>query len=154
MPVSSYQLQEMVERVARNAKRQPSIEPPSPEGPARSGCDREGKLHQQIIDWCDRQWPRWKYVHSRFGVKSTLDEGVCDFAIAAPGGRTFYIECKTKDGKLDPAQRDWIAEMNRLGHNVHTVRSMDEFLNLTRPHAGGQPGNLGRGAELKTEEAQ
>lgn len=129
MGISSHQFREMLERTQRNTKRsQPNdidFERPF------QGCDREtgkGGLHEKIMEHCDKQWPRWKYIHARTDQKSTIGVGVHDFTIYLPGGRLLNIECKTKDGKLTEEQAIWIKELEMLEHPVHIVRSLAEFI--------------------------
>lgn len=98
----------------------------------RHGVDLEGKLHNQIAQWCDSQWPRWKYRHARMDKRTTEEEGVEDFTIFAPNGRTIHVECKAKGRKLSEEQTIWKHELARLGHEVHVVYSMEEFLNVTK----------------------
>jgi hypothetical protein len=91
---------------------------------------REIALHESIMAYCDSQWPKWKYIRARSDRESTIAVGCQDFTIFLPGGRILLMECKSKTGKLSPAQRNWAHEMNALGHTVHEVRSFDEFLTL------------------------
>ncbi len=95
--------------------------------------DLEGKLHDQIIKWCDEQWPKVKFIHARMDQKSTIQVGCQDFTIFMPGGRTVSVECKAKGKKLDPDQLIWHKEMSMLGHHVLTVWSFEEFLILIKP---------------------
>jgi len=97
------------------------------------GCEKEAELHNQICDHCDKQWPKWKYIHARMDKRSTVEVGAQDFTIFMPAGRTLCIECKAKSKKLRPDQLAWKLEMERLGHQVHTIRNFDEFLNLLTP---------------------
>jgi hypothetical protein len=95
---------------------------------------RERDLHDQIIEFCNSQFPRWKFIHARMDQKSTLQVGAPDFVIFQPGQsglpppRVRVIECKTKNGKLSPEQLIWHKEMEMLGHVVHVVRSYEEFM--------------------------
>lgn len=88
----------------------------------------EKELHQDIIDHCDKQWPRWKYVHSRTDKPTRNTLGVPDFVIALPLGRTLYVEAKRPGQKPSLAQSAWHAEMLKLKHYVHVVHDMQEFL--------------------------
>ncbi len=90
----------------------------------------EARLHRQILDYCDAQWPRWKPIHSRMDRPTTTEKGVCDFIIAMPNGRTLYVECKRVGSKLTLEQAAWIYEMKLLNHTVHVVETMGEFLKL------------------------
>ena len=92
--------------------------------------DREAKLHQDIMDWCDSQWPRWKFIHSRMDMKSTIGKGVNDFTVFGQFPLCILVECKKKDGKLDDDQRNWAHELKLLGWTVHVVRSIEEFKDI------------------------
>lgn len=98
-----------------------------------TSCDRERELHADIINFCNSQWPRWKYRHARMDKATTEEEGVEDFTIFAPNGRTFHFECKASKAKLSDKQRDWRFEMARLGHEVHLIYSMSDFLDVIKP---------------------
>jgi hypothetical protein len=91
-----------------------------------------GGLHEQIIKHCNEQWPRWKFRHSRTDKKTHEELGVEDFTVFLPMGRTLHVECKAKGGKLSIDQAGWINEMSKLGHTVHVVQSLDEFIQLTK----------------------
>ena len=46
--------------------------PPAPV-PADAVADgQESKLHDEIVAWCNAQWPRWKILCARRDKKSTL----------------------------------------------------------------------------------
>lgn len=94
------------------------------------GVANELDLHNDIIKHCRTHFPQWKYIHANPTVKSTISVGAQDFTIFLPGGRTLCIECKAKGGKVDPDQRIWHKEMQMLGHDVHVIRSMKDFLKL------------------------
>ena len=53
-----------------------------------------------------------------------------DFVILASGGRVLFVECKSRTGKLSPAQVALKCQAETLGHTVHVVRSLVEFLKL------------------------
>lgn len=100
--------------------------------PAAQAVDAEMPLHEDIMRYCDRQWPKWKYIRARSDRRSTIAVGANDFTIFLPHGRVLCIECKSKTGKLSNEQRAWAFEMEKLGHRVHVVQSMDEFLEACR----------------------
>lgn len=89
-------------------------------------------LHNRIIEYCNLQWPKWKYIHANPTTRSTIQEGCQDFTVFLPGGRTICIECKAKGGKPTKEQQIWAKEMEMLGHTVHLVFSFDQFLNLVK----------------------
>ena len=90
----------------------------------------EAALHREIIEFCDTREPRWKFIRCRMDMASTIERGAHDFTIYASRGRVFNIECKTAKGKLSNEQRGWAHELERNGHTVHVVRSLDEFLKV------------------------
>lgn len=129
MGISSHQFQEMLARTQRNMKRKPpaDIDFERPFEAVTNEVGRDG-LHQKIIEHCDKQWPRWKYIHSRTDRKSTIGVGVHDFTVYLPKGRILNVECKAKDTKLTEEQAIWIKELEMLEHPVHIVRSLAEFI--------------------------
>lgn len=106
------------------------LEKTAPVASAGQLVDQESKLHDQIIAFCNEQWPRWKFIHARMDQRSTIALGAQDFTIFRPDGRLLMVECKKKGGKLSPEQSAWVMEMALLGHIVYTIRSMDEFKGL------------------------
>jgi hypothetical protein len=115
--ITRFQFEQMQARLSR-----PATAPPSP--------PLEKELHRQIMDYCDAQWPRWKYIHSRMDRPTANEAGVPDFVIALIGGRVLYLEVKRPGQKLSPVQRDWHAEMHKLGITVYVVHDMKEFLSI------------------------
>jgi hypothetical protein len=99
-------------------------------------CDemeaRESNLHKKIIDELNRR--RWLFFHGSMAHKSKRTLGEPDFEIYGSGGRHWLVEAKTKEGKLSKDQLivKMLAEMN--GHEVHTIRSFDQFLILIGPN--------------------
>ena len=88
----------------------------------------ESRLHRQIMDECARRG--WQFFHGSMAHRSMMTRGMPDFVIQADGGSTFYVECKSRTGKLSPEQAGVIAWAARLGHVVHVVRSLGEFLEI------------------------
>jgi hypothetical protein len=92
----------------------------------------KGGLQEQIIGFCNSQWPKWKCIYARTDKKSTIALGAHDITCFLPDGRVICVELKSKTGKLSAEQSQWAAEMKMLGHTVHVVRSLQEFLCLTK----------------------
>ena len=92
----------------------------------------EGELHDEIIKHCNAQYPRWKVIHARMDQRSTIAVGAQDFTIFVPAGRTICVECKAKGKKRTPEQLAWAKEMSMLGHDVHCIYSMAEFLEVVK----------------------
>jgi hypothetical protein len=38
----------------------------------RGGVSREIPLHNRIMEHCDKQWPKWKYIRARSDQPSTI----------------------------------------------------------------------------------
>jgi hypothetical protein len=119
MGISQFQFEQMQSRLARSGT--PGTAPASP--------PLEKELHRKIMDYCNAQWPRWKYVHSRMDRATSKDQaGVSDFVIFLPQAYVLVVEAKRPGEKPTLAQRDWHAEMARLGHEVNIVHDIREFL--------------------------
>lgn len=88
---------------------------------------REDKLHEDILAYCRSKV--WIAFHGSMVHRSKRTEGEPDFTILADGGRVFFVECKAKGGKLSEAQRNIHHWSKRLGHTIHTVYSMQDFIN-------------------------
>lgn len=113
--ISKFQFEQMQRRL-----RSPSEPPPDP--------PPEKYLHRDIMDYCDSQWPRWKYIHSRMDKSSRNAIGTPDFVIALPGRVTIYVEAKRPGEKPTLEQRNFIAELLKLGQLVYVVHDMREFV--------------------------
>ena len=90
--------------------------------------ERESDLHEAIFDECRRRC--WIALHGSMADRTCRTLGEPDFVILADGGRVFFVECKSRTGKLSPAQFALKHHAERLGHTVHVVRSLEEFLKL------------------------
>ena len=101
-------------------------------GPAghggRTGTVREAELHEEIFDECRRRG--WIALHGSMAERTCRTLGEPDFVILAGAGRVLFVECKTRTGKLSPAQAALKHHAEKLGHTIHVVRSLDDFLNL------------------------
>lgn len=92
------------------------------------GVEREADLHADIIAECRRRG--WQYLHGSMAAETSRTLGEPDFILMADGGRVFFIECKSRNGKLSPAQRDFKAHAERNRHEIHIVRSMRELIEI------------------------
>ena len=92
------------------------------------GVPRESDLHEEIFDECRRRG--WIALHGSMAERSCRTLGEPDFVILADGGRVLFVECKSRTGKLSPAQAALKHHAEKLGHTVHVVRSLEDFLNL------------------------
>jgi hypothetical protein len=94
----------------------------------REGVTDEGKLHDEILNECRRRG--WIAFHSRMDVPQTANVGTPDFVILADQGRAILIEAKSITGKLSTAQAAINAWASKLGHRVHVVRSLADFMEV------------------------
>lgn len=86
----------------------------------------ERDLHEKVFDECRRRG--WIALHGAMSERTHRTLGEPDFVILADLGRVFFIECKSSTGKLRPEQAALHVWARRLGHEVHVVRSIEEFL--------------------------
>ena len=93
---------------------------------------RESDLHDDVIAELRRRG--WLYFRGNMGERTSRTLGEPDFTIIGSGGRVFFVELKTRTGKLSPAQLAVATHAHSLGVQVHVVRSMAEFHTLV-----GQP---------------
>ncbi len=126
MPISHHEYAVMLQRTQKNCEHR--LKERNHEAvQSFNSTSRETALHRVIMDWCDHQWPRWKYIHSRTDTRSTVAVGVADLIIFGPHPLCILAECKTASGKLSEAQQIWATEMRCLGWTVHLVRDEAQF---------------------------
>jgi hypothetical protein len=122
-PITPYDLQQMLSRLERNKVRQP---PDTEQLASLAKSPPEKNLHERILAECAARG--WLVIHSRLDLPSTVGVGVADFAVFLDQGRVILVEAKSKNGKLRPEQRAWLAWATKLGHRCLVCRSLDEFL--------------------------
>ena len=96
--------------------------------PGTGGVPRESELHEESFDECRRRG--WIALHGSMAERTCRTLGEPDFVILADGGRVLFVECKSRHGKLSPAQAALKFHAEKLGHTVHLVRSLVEFQEL------------------------
>ncbi len=97
---------------------------------AQGGCDDESELQKEIITYCTKEG--WVVFYSSMVHRTTRRAGEPDLEIYADGSRHWIVECKTRTGKLSPEQLGIKMWLEKLGHTVHVVRSMAEFMELIK----------------------
>ena len=102
--------------------------PKTPDANSQSPIARERDLHEEIFDECQRRG--WIALHGSMAERTCRTLGEPDFTILADGGRVLFVECKTRSGKLSPAQAALKFHAEKLGHTIHVVRSLENFLKL------------------------
>ena len=100
----------------------------SAERGTRNGVVSEASLHEEIFAECRQRG--WIALHGSMAERTYRTLGEPDFVILADGGRVLFVECKSRMGKLSPAQFALKHHAEKLGHTVHVVRSLEEFLQL------------------------
>lgn len=88
------------------------------------GVSEEEILHNEIIDYCKDR--RWLYFHGSMAHATKRTLGEPDFTILTEKG-VFFVECKTKTGKVSVNQRDVIHWARSLGITIHVVCNMKQF---------------------------
>lgn len=120
MGFSELDFQNMEARVNRGRKT-----PVAPDAEAN-----ESDLHNKIIRFCKER--NWIYFRGSMAHKAMRVLGEPDFTILASHGRVFFVECKSKTGKLSPEQMGIQLAASILGHTVHAVRSLREFTEIVQ----------------------
>ena len=85
----------------------------------------ERELQNEIIRALNEK--RILFFHGSTAHKTKRTEGEPDFVIALPEGRTLWVECKTRTGKLSEAQTIVRHRLETAGHAYHVVRNISEF---------------------------
>jgi hypothetical protein len=118
--ITALQFLEMQQRVSKNKLRDAPL-PPADDGP-------ESKLQGFIREYCaERKWP---CLCGSMAEATHRTLGELDFTIPMPEGRTLFIECKRKGGKLSAAQWDMMVWLRLLGHEAYMVDSREHFLKI------------------------
>ena len=94
-----------------------------PEAPVLNGClrylDARGIYHWRNSTGAVQIAPG-RFM--RFGKK-----GSSDILGILPGGRLLCVECKAQDGRLSPEQKQFLAEVQKLGALALVVRGWREL---------------------------
>ena len=111
----------LMNHLARKAAAQAAADPDS-------SIKNEAALHELIIVECRRR--RWQFLHGAMSERTSRTLGEPDFIILADAGRVFFVECKTRTGKLSREQQAFKVGAEFNGHTIHIVRSFNDFLNI------------------------
>lgn len=99
-------------------------------GPGFDAVSDESALHNEIVAYCRGRG--WICFHGSMAKRTARNLGEPDMCVVTDGGRVYFVELKTKTGKLSPEQASTIAWLTKLGANCAVVRSMGEFLELVK----------------------
>lgn len=110
-----------VDRInSRNSKKQSDCP-----NPPCDPVEKESDLHSAISSYCrSKGWLCW---HGSMVHKAMRTVGEPDFTILADRGRVFFVECKSKTGKIRPEQQGMIEMAAMNGHSIKICRSMNDF---------------------------
>ncbi len=98
------------------------------EGAERCACEKESELQYQMKAILNLRGIA--SYHSRFNVKSTLDEdGLPDFAFVN-NGRPIAVEAKRPGGVASTEQLRQHARMRANGWRVEVIDNLDDFRKL------------------------
>ena len=61
-----------------------------------------------------------------YKFKSPTQRGVADRIVCLPNGETWFVELKTKGGRLAPLQKLFAADMTRLGQRYACLWSIEQ----------------------------
>ena len=91
-------------------------------------CKLERDLHEQTTAELRRR--KLYFVHSRMDKPATNQIGVPDYIVAMPGGKTMWLELKSKTGKLSPEQQAAKHMLEMSGHRHEVVRGFSQLLEV------------------------
>lgn len=119
MGISPYEYEKLIARMGDKSTHSLSAGEPIAAG-------QEIKLHNDIKEYCQTQWPPWVFIYNDPTKRTHASEGAPDFVIYSAWG-VLSIECKTKEGKLSDSQVVFHHLAGNCGHKIPIVRSMDDF---------------------------
>lgn len=94
---------------------------------------RESEIERHLV------WAVARAGGVAYKFKSPNNRGVADRIVCLPDGSTWFVELKTKGGRLAPLQRLFADEMRRLRQNyacLWTKEQVDEWIAATAPVSG------------------
>lgn len=130
MGIPKHVADEMARRCAVNSQRR--VKKPDAEFEEERDEIGRGGIHDKIIEYCEKQWPKWMYIRHRTDKKSGIQQGAPDFVIALPNGMTLWLECKAKGKKLTNHQLGWKVMLDQLQQKYALVHSFEEFQSVCK----------------------
>jgi hypothetical protein len=98
------------------------------QSPDDGAYEQESRLQADIKAECLRRG--WLVLCGSMARKTHRTVGEPDLTILCDAGRILFIECKDKDGKVSQEQGALHAWAEKLGHEVHVVRSLERFIEV------------------------
>jgi len=94
---------------------------------------RESKIRADVIEYCRVRG--WLVFSGTTAHATGRTVGEPDLTVAAHLGLVYFVELKSKTGKLRPEQAAVATWLERLGHKWLLVRSLKEFIAATEIEA-------------------
>lgn len=121
----------------------PAVHPNAPHG----SHDREYKLHREILNYCEDRG--WIALHGSMVHATYRTIGEADFCCVLPNAVTLFVECKRKGQKLRPDQAAFAAWLQKLGHVLYVVTSLEQFIAAASQEVKRQGKNFRVGTDGK-----
>jgi hypothetical protein len=97
---------------------------------ASDAVEAESDLHEYIMERVRARG--WLAFHGSMAHRTRRTKGEPDFVILSEDGGAFFVECKSKRGKVTTEQQAIIAFAARLGHSISVISSRSEWDDLER----------------------
>lgn len=91
-----------------------------------AAAEDESELRERVRK--DIAMRGWAVFCGTTAARTGRTVGECDLTLAASNGRVFFIELKTRTGKLSVSQQAVHAHLLKLGHKPLVIRSIEEFI--------------------------
>ena len=111
-----------------------------PRRPADAVADgQESKLHDEIVAWCNAQWPRWKILCARRDKKSTLPLRHAPMTRCLARSRSACCsnskpESTQQDGGSTHFGEEWKCSDGKWHHPVNVGISRGNHISQTAGH--------------------
>ena len=111
---------------AYNLRRKIKVAESVPETTDAPDQGQESDLQEKIGKYCREHG--FPFYHDRSRKKNA--PGFPDLVIALKGGRTLWLELKSKKGVMLKEQKEWRLQLLALEHEHHICRSYKHFLSI------------------------
>ena len=92
---------------------------------------RESEIERHLV------WHVNRLGGVAYKFKSVNHRGVADRIVCLPGGQTWFVELKTKGGRLSPLQRLFAQDMERLGQRYACLWTKEQVDAWAKEAANG-----------------
>lgn len=88
------------------------------------------ELQKPANEYLKKRGIQFYHIEKGRSVSRSHSAGWADLFIFLPGGRTIFIEFKTKEGVLSKKQCDKRDELLESGYKTHVIRDIQNFIKL------------------------